>query len=584
MTLLASAATAEPLHETFESQAQQLGLAQHPTWKSLLHLQQDKPQINDRQFLLSWPAFSPEAELRATLALVSREGQIAACRFPARVLWLQSKLPLTGIDTSSCPEIQEFQAKAPFDKLELVFADESVTQPASILGHSFLRISGEREGRSIDHAISFYTHAETMNLPKLLWESLVTGKEGLFSLSPYTQEERKYLEEDQRNLWRYEIRTTPFERALIRNHFFELKHSQLTYFFHRYNCATVLRNILGIGGQLPPSTKLWNTPKDVVKDLHAAGQIQNTEVQLADSWLVTHLTADLPRAAEVHRNFRDSHLASQWSAEGLHSEQLIGLEAYHRWLHHTGKIGIDTYAINTSKLARHRHKEDSLGLHVDDGQNPRLSNGESHWRAELQRTESSEKILLKWTPASHALMQSHHRASAETELVLLSPTMSIDRQRQIRVEAFDIFSMKSLIPWDPLLRSWSSQTFIGYGSLTGHPHDRRTAHASLQFGLTSRRGAIDLFAVTGPGLRTPSAENSSYFMRTDFGGLWRHGDTGKTRLAWTHWASGSNTTWKRELEQSWFLSKTWHAGWRYSDALQRSSRSRSLGVSLIHIF
>ena len=582
MAALAQIAPIDSEINSLRLRAQELRLAQQPVWKSLLHLHEDKPQIPHPDFLLTWPAFNPEAELRATLELLHTEGQAAACRFPARTLWLQSQMALPNLDTEKCPEIQEFVSKAPFEKLELVFADESVTQPASILGHSFLKISGARQGHLIEHAVSFYTHAETINLPKLLWESLITGKKGLFSLTPYALEERKYLEDEQRNLWYYEISTTPFQRSLIRNHLFELKNSELTYYFHRYNCATVLRNILGLGGDLPPAPPGWSTPKDIVKDLHAAGRVVNTQVQLADSWLVANLTGHMSDFSRIRSGLLAPPPPPEWPDPAWSAEQITALQAYNRWLRHKDKISSDGYASNLAALTPKAEASPPLTLHVGAAQNPYLSSGETHWRAEWRRTGSDTRAIFQWVPASHALMQAHGQASAETELLLLSPTVSLDMHRQARLEEFQIFSMKSLIPWDPLLRPWSTQTQIGYGSITGHPVDRRSAHATLELGFTSRQGTMDLFAVAGPGLRITSGNGHPTFLRTDMGFLWRHGDTAKSRLTWTQWIQATDRPQKLELEQSWFLKREWNIGWRYSDSIQSSSRARSIALSLTH--
>ena len=572
--------------ETNESQnhAQIQRLAHLPAWESLLHLHRNEPQIANSNFLLSWPHFSVEAELKAMLALLHSEGQIAACRFPARTLWLQNQMHLPNIDTEKCPEIEEFVSKAPFEKLELVFADESVTQPASILGHSFLKISGMRQGRISEHAVSFYTHAESINLPKLLWESLVTGKQGLFSLTPYELEENKYQVVEQRNLWQYEILTTPQERALIRNHLFELKNSQLTYFFHRYNCATVLRNILGLGGELPPAPFGWSTPKDVVKDLHTSGRVVNTQVHLADSWLVAQMTTNTPDLEGIRSSLLNQSTNPRGPDPAWVAENGTALQAYNRLLRHKGQISAEAYARNLTLLTTQADKSNQVALLVDPAQNPVLSNGETHLRSEWRQTGSTARTLFQWIPVSHTLMQAQGPGRAETELILLSPTVSLDAHRQARLEEFQVFAMKSLIPWDPLLRPWSTQTLIGYGPLTGHPNDRRSANASLELGITTRQGNLDLFAIAGPGLKTPSEKTQPFFIRADMGILWRHGDKAKSRLTLTHWIQNSGQPGKLELEQSWFLKRGWDVGWRYGTFWQSSSNIRSLALSLAHSF
>lgn len=588
LVIAASPAQAEPVHglemATLQAQARDRHLALEPVWHTLLHVQQGAPQIADPQFLLSWPAFSAEAELQATLELMVAAPQTAACRFPARTLWLQTRLDLPDLGTSQCPEIREFIDKAPFDRLELVFADESVTQPASVLGHSFLNISGTRDGQEIEHAISFYTHAETINLPKLLWESLITGKEGLFALTPYAQEEKKYLEDEQRNLWRYEIRTTPAERALIRNHLFELKNSRLTYFFHRYNCATVLRNILALTGDVPPTSRWWVTPKDVVKDLQAAQRIDTAQVSLADSWLATHLSTGIPDMAAIRQGLQRTPPPNDWPRASWSREQLAAVRAYNRWLQHQGVLDDAAYAANLKILAPATNAQAEPPLEISQEVDPRQTPGQTHLRTEWSSSANGNQLRLQWIPVSHTLMQSHSHASAETEMVLLSPTVSVDKNHRLRLEEFQIFSMKSLIPWHPWLRSWSTQTQISYGTMTGHPLDPRSLYATLALGAMSRHGSVDIFAVTGPGLSVQTNGQTRATWRADVGLLWRHGPVAKSRLTWTRWEGAPHSADKLEIEQSWFWRPGWVASWKFSDVAQLASHHRSMGLSLTHTF
>ena len=588
LVISATPAQAEAAHgleiSTLLAQARDRHLAFEPIWHNLLHMQQGVPQIADPQFLLSWPAFSTEAELQATLELIVSAPRTTACRFPARSLWLQTRLDLPDLGSSQCPEIREFIAKAPFDRLELVFADESVTQPASVLGHSFLNISGTRDGQEIEHAISFYTHAETINLPKLLWESLITGKEGLFALTPYAQEEKKYLEDEQRNLWRYEIRTTPAERALIRNHLFELKNSQLTYFFHRYNCATVLRNILALTGDVPPTSRWWVTPKDVVKDLQAAHRIETAQVSLADSWLATHLSPGIPDMAAIRHGLQRTPPPNDWPQPNWSKEQLAAVRAYNRWLQYQGALDDAAYAANLKTLGPATNAQEEPPLQISQESDPRQAPGQTHLRTEWSSSARGNQLRLQWIPVSHTLMQSHSHASAETEMVLLSPTVSIDKNHRLRLEEFQIFSMKSLIPWHPWLKSWSTQTQISYGTMTGHPLDPRSLYATLELGAMARHGPVDIFAVTGPGLSVQTNGQTNAVWRADVGLLWRHGTVAKSRLTWTRWEGDPHSANKLEFEQSWFWRPGWIASWKFSDVAQLASHHRSMGLSLMHTF
>ena len=493
-------------------------------------------------------------------------------------------MDLPAIDTLNCPEIREFTEKAPFDRLELVFADESVTQPASILGHSFLHVGGTQNGHEIEHAISFYTTAETFNLPKLLWESLITGKKGLFSLTPYALEERKYLELEQRNLWRYEIRTSPFERILIRNHLFELKGSQLTYYFHQYNCATVLYNILSLTGDMPPNAQWWITPKDLVKILHTSNRIVNTKVSLADTWLVTHLADDIPHKTKIRQEILIGLMPSDKDRVEWTATQLTALRAYNRWLQLQGKIAPAIYENNLEVLTPASENEANLVLKVDDALEPSHSQGETHLRTELAAFNGHTSLRLQWIPVSHTLMQLRSHASAETEMVLLSPVLAMDTLENLHLEELEIFSMKSLIPWNAFLRTWSTQSMISLGRTTGHPLDSKGLHAILELGAMSRHGKLDFYGLTGPGFNVQSNLISNAFLKTDIGVLWRHSKSVKSRLTWTNWEGADFHANRIEFEQSLLQNSNWLFSWKLGNVEQFESQHKSLAFTLMRTF
>ena len=233
-------------------------LAKHPTWEALLHLDANQPQIKDPSFLLSDSTFSANAELLATLNFLYGAKTDAVCRFPARYLWLKDQLNLPALPLEKCADWVELSTRAPLDTLSLAFVSESVSLPASMMGHSFIKLAGHKfNGEYVEHAISFYTPAETYNLPKLYWESMVSGKDGVFALAPYQEVIKKYLDEEKRNVWTYDLDTSVNDRLLIQAHLLELKQTTLLYWFHSYNCATLLRNLIGITGRLSPNTQWW---------------------------------------------------------------------------------------------------------------------------------------------------------------------------------------------------------------------------------------------------------------------------------------------------------------------------------------
>jgi Domain of unknown function (DUF4105) len=541
-------------YEMVVETAHEKKLYKHPTWLALLHVSNEKPQIKDANFLLSLNNFNPEAEMIQTLQRFNTESILDICRFPARYAWLSNELNFENKVSvaTDCPEIKEFIEKAPFDQLELIFADETVTQPASILGHSFLKISGKKNEKITSHAIAFYTDAGGANLPKLLWESVITGKKGLFSLTPYEIEQEKYLRTEQRNLWSYKIKTSAIDRELIRNHLFELKQVELTYFFHAYNCATLLRNILSLTGKIPDSKELWVTPKDVLKDANSANLIGGVSVDLADSWLMVNLEESVENIDDIKNWFTRSNnskknLLSNTLFQSIES-RLLSI-AYNRWLFKEGLIDRKIFDINESFLNDQGNETDKKNVRVRNELNPIFSRPDSALDFQFK-----EGRILSFTPTSHALMDDQAGAVAETELQLLSPSVSFDSKDKIRLEELKIFSMKSLRPRSQLLGGWASTAYVGYGPLSSAIEDVSQFNSHFQFGLTKRIiASLDWFGLLGGGLHQPDL-NYALFTKMDTGVIFRHGSQNKSTIIFTNWLGSQIQMSQLKIDQSWYIS------------------------------
>ena len=265
--------------EPFISRALHDQLSSEIAWHALLHSDGVSSQISDTNFLLSTDHFTPEAELRDTLHFLYGSNPENVCRFPARYYWLKSRLDLPDLPLDSCAEVVEFRSKAPLHEISLGFASENLTHPESMMGHAFLKLTGHNsDNNEISYVVSFYTDVQTWNIPKLFAESMITGKQSYFALVSYPEKLNEYVEGEQRKLWIYHLAFTPQQRELIRLHLLELKNAHMTYFFHNYNCATVIDYILELSGKKNRHNILWSTPKGVVKNAHEMGLVTGTEV------------------------------------------------------------------------------------------------------------------------------------------------------------------------------------------------------------------------------------------------------------------------------------------------------------------
>lgn len=489
-------------------------------------------QIKDRNFILSYESFTPKNELLANIKYLFFSKNFNHCRFPARQQWLEKQLDLPISTHSDCPEIAEFDARAPFDKLELVFADAAIETPASILGHSFLKFSGLKNNVLIEHSISFYTSTEGTSTPKLLWESMVTGKQGIFALTPYDSEEKKYSTTEQRNLWLYEIKIDAFEKSLIKNHLFELKNAELKYFFHTYNCATVLQNILSLAGQIDAPASFWSTPKNIAQNLSKTQWLKSTQVTLSDAWLVNN---SLLANAEIE-------LIHQWLVNPA-SERVITkkFEATSHFLQTMSAANV--LLKNMSKINSQRYEENLLFIDNLGGENTSFASNQltkhltnpidtyldSYVSAGFNKKAGVFEKTVTFSPVGHTLIGNKNAALNETELSLLQPTLSYS-DAKLSLSQLKIYSMTALVPWNKISNHHSTKINLSYDLLDEHLTTKKGLNAYAQLGYTRAfTHQLKAYFLAGLGLSL-SATQKTVFNKIDLGLLWSISENAKVKI------------------------------------------------------
>ena len=483
-------------------------LAANPVWQALLHSEHGRANIADPDFSLSLPQFSPQAELKATLDRLQSD-PAAVCRFPARYWWLQRQLALPALPLDDCPDVATFRQKAPLQTLSLVFVSENLTQPSSIMGHAFLKLSGtDNQGRQQDHAISFYTDADTVNLPKLLFESLATGKQGYFALGPYQEQQSRYTDDEERNVWEYDLALDDWQRELVRLHLLELKQTRLRYYFQDYNCATLVRFIMALSGKMPPRSPGWVSPKDLVRSAREAGLIATQRTITPSRWMARTLGQQLPPAqlaANIAALASGEITAQHYPAGDTQAfVALMHADALNQYQYLQGKLDATRWRSNTRALTQLREQHFAgLNLDGDPRLDPSTAPQDSQLAAQWQRRDGQPALTLSLLPASHQLADDNRSYQRENGLQLLQPTLLLPLDgSQPRLDSFRLYGVQSLLPYDTTTGGLAGKLDIAYAPQYGRQLQlARATTLGGMLGLATRPHAdIDAYALVGGAL------------------------------------------------------------------------------------
>lgn len=452
-------------------------MSHDPVWQALLHTHDGTPYVKDAGFLLSWPAFSVEKELDANITQLQNVQTHTAyiCKFPARAQWLQQQLNLPSLDFSVCSEFQDYLQHVPADNVQLVYVSENITQPSSIMGHVFLDLTGTREnGLPVAHAVSFFTDAHTANIPKLLFDTMVVGKKGYFSLTPLDEKIERYHHQEQRNVWVYDLNLTEDQKQRILYHAWELKTAPLKYFFNKYNCATLTYFMLATTGneQLSPSFNGAMSPLDVAKSVEAAHLVERKTLLPANKSVIRMLSlgqssgwTEQVKAAVLQHNI-PTLVSSAASDEDRYLRYQVA-KHYKDLLidQNTLSTPADTSVLDL-QFDQAKRAVPSYVVDLSQYKNPLKSHGDSQLSVGAGVDRHHNVLHVDYVVAGHHLEDDNSQFANESELLLGNIGANVDVTRQrFSLDYLKLYSMATYIPYDTLTGGTSGQFQISYAPM-----------------------------------------------------------------------------------------------------------------------
>ncbi|MCG3205272.1 MAG: hypothetical protein KCHDKBKB_01991 [Elusimicrobia bacterium] len=248
-------------------QAQEKNLSKHPQWRALLHFRsqyfgKDQSDIDGPNFFLSSQGKTDaQAELEATLGSFFEpipqdlEKQHPRCKYPARYAWLNEQLNLdSSLPPLVCERFQSWRKKLNPGSLSLVFSSYYLNNPASMYGHTFLRVGKKNDQESgdivatplLDYTVNFAARTNTKNGIAFAVRGLMGGYPGDFTSLPYYMKVQQYNNLESRDLWEYtlNISTDGVERLVA--HLWEMGPTTIAYYFLNKNCSYQLLPMLEV--------------------------------------------------------------------------------------------------------------------------------------------------------------------------------------------------------------------------------------------------------------------------------------------------------------------------------------------------
>ncbi len=267
------------------NQGLQSKLASEREWHLLLHYRKDlfgghTSEQDDPGFFMSPDGKTdPQAELDATLKqffskeLVGRSRQPAQCAFIARYEWLRNQLRFdeTRLPPMACERFERWFTDFEAQSITLIFPSAFLNNPASMFGHTLLRV--DQRGQTDSTRILAYTINYAADVPADAGmaypiRGIFGGYSGYFSTIPYYLKVREYRDIENRDIWEYRLNFTEHQIRRFLMHAWELGNASFDYFFFKENCSYHLLALLDYADpalHLTDEFLFWTVPADTVR-------------------------------------------------------------------------------------------------------------------------------------------------------------------------------------------------------------------------------------------------------------------------------------------------------------------------------
>lgn len=429
----------------------------------------------------------PEAELAATiasffvpLAEIPEGKEHPQCNFPARFKWLNQQLAFDPrrLSIQTCDRLDRWLDVLDPVGVTLVFASYFMNNPASMFGHTLIRIDSRRTGpdnRLLNYGANYAAIPDTDNAFLYALKGLIGSFQGRFAIFPYYTKVQEYNNWESRDLWEYELQFKEDQLQMLLLHLWELGGTYFDYYYFQENCSYHVLSLLEIANpelHLKDSFFFSVIPADTVKVVLAQeGLVKQVVYRPA----VLNLMNDkrLKMATDEQAAFEglikgeiaiESHAFTRLPARS----QANLLNAYMDYLQY---YSMQTDSNNEIKipravlLARSRlpPTEDDDNQTIRFSSPPHQGHGTDRFRLGWGHNDREPFMEFAYRPAYHDLMAKDVGYDKNSEIIFMDFKLRyyLESER-VRLDQAKLLSITSFNPYDPLFvrTSWRGEVEI----------------------------------------------------------------------------------------------------------------------------
>jgi hypothetical protein len=266
--------------------------------------------VSDDYFLSEEGKSKPRRELLASIrAIFSNSSENTdldpQCIFPERYRWIRSKLKIGNeVIKPICSRYETWKSGLHTEKVKLVFASYYLQSPASMFGHTFLKLDNKQNINSelLDYGVGYAANPGDVDPLRYVVGGLFGGYSGKFNLFPYYLKVNEYNDLENRDLWEYEMEMNESEKEIFMGHIWEMGAAEFDYYFQKENCAYQILRLIEVVKHMEMELEndLTISPLDLLKKMKAKQIFKNKDPVFRPS-LYTKIYSQIIEMNEVEQ-------------------------------------------------------------------------------------------------------------------------------------------------------------------------------------------------------------------------------------------------------------------------------------------
>ena len=369
--------------------------------------------------------------------------------FRCGIIFVRSHFDLPEV-SGPCPGLERFLGQFDFKHIHLAFSTAYPNNPASMFGHTFLRLSSHKKDVNglFDYSISYAAH--TPPGEGGVWfavKGIFGGYRGRFSLLPYYVKLQQYRNMENRDIWEYRLNLSSEEIRHLLWHVWEIEsNSYYDYYFFGENCAYHLLSLLEA---VRPGLDLTDdvfflSPPDAVKRVTSRGLVVSTGFRPSFRRVLRRQYLELD--SRQKKNF---HLLLKGAEPSPDTKPLNAVISYYHYKKQSedGLERGDQKNLDRLLLARSRMPPEETSASSVEWSHNRPELGHDMKLLSFSLGHGQRKFFqeIYWRSAYHDLLAADHGYEPFSEIIF--PAISFRYQKKrLQLEEINFARITSLAP------------------------------------------------------------------------------------------------------------------------------------------